>query len=368
MPVLRPVRSAPPAASRLAAILRRIAGGGLADLPVDVELWDGSVLPAGASGGSAGRIRVGRRALAYLLRRAQPARAEPGLRGGRARLRRGPVGAPRRARALPRPSARRPATSALATARRRATAGPAARAAARPCRDRGAAPRGRLHSLGARPRRDPPPLRRLQRLLPPAARPDARLLVRLLRRPGRLARGRPGAQARPDLPQAAPARRASGCSTSAAAGARCCIHAARDYGVRGVGVTLSEPQAAARARARSRAAGLADRIEIRVGDYRELADGPFDKIASVGMYEHVGRGELAPTRARVHAAAAPGRAVPQPRHRAPALRAAAGRQRFLDALRLPRRRAAPGRPTSIDAMEAPASRSATSSRCASTTR
>ena len=56
MPVLRPVRSAPPAAARLAAILRRIAGGGLADPPVDVELWDGSVLPAGAPGGSAGRI------------------------------------------------------------------------------------------------------------------------------------------------------------------------------------------------------------------------------------------------------------------------------------------------------------------------
>jgi len=67
MPVLRPVRSALPAAARLAAILRRMAGGGLAGLPVDVELWDGSVLPAGAPGGSAGRLRVSRRALAYLL-------------------------------------------------------------------------------------------------------------------------------------------------------------------------------------------------------------------------------------------------------------------------------------------------------------
>src|SRR4029079_15980162 len=67
MPVLRPVRSAPPAAARLAAILRRIAGGGLADLPVDVELWDGSVLAAGAPGGAVGRLGVGRGALAYLL-------------------------------------------------------------------------------------------------------------------------------------------------------------------------------------------------------------------------------------------------------------------------------------------------------------
>jgi cyclopropane-fatty-acyl-phospholipid synthase len=52
--------------------------------------------------------------------------------------------------------------------------------------------------------------------------------------------------------------------------------------VRGVGVTLSVEQAAY-ARERVRALGLEDRIEIRVQDYRELADGPFEKIASVGM-------------------------------------------------------------------------------------
>jgi cyclopropane-fatty-acyl-phospholipid synthase len=39
-------------------------------------------------------------------------------------------------------------------------------------------------------------------------------------------------------------------------------------------------------------AGLEDRVEIRVCDYREVVDGPYDKIASVGMYEHVGRAEL----------------------------------------------------------------------------
>ncbi len=68
------------------------------------------------------------------------------------------------------------------------------------------------------------------------------------------------------------------------------IHAARHHGVSGVGVTLSDAQAAL-ARERVAAAGLEDQIEIRVQDYRELDDGPFDKIASVGMYEHVGRGE-----------------------------------------------------------------------------
>ena len=69
------------------------------------------------------------------------------------------------------------------------------------------------------------------------------------------------------------------------------VHAAQRHGVRGVGVTLSEPQAEY-ARAWIRQAGLADRCEIRVSDYREVTDGPYDKVASVGMYEHVGRSQL----------------------------------------------------------------------------
>jgi cyclopropane-fatty-acyl-phospholipid synthase len=69
------------------------------------------------------------------------------------------------------------------------------------------------------------------------------------------------------------------------------IHAATHYGVRAVGVTISERQAEL-ARSRIRAAGLADRCEVRLVDYREIDDGPYDKIASVGMYEHVGRAEL----------------------------------------------------------------------------
>ena len=65
------------------------------------------------------------------------------------------------------------------------------------------------------------------------------------------------------------------------------LHAAAHYGVRAVGVTLSEPQAALGAERIARQ-GLQDRVEIRVADYREVHDGPYDKIASVGMYEHVG--------------------------------------------------------------------------------
>jgi cyclopropane-fatty-acyl-phospholipid synthase len=69
------------------------------------------------------------------------------------------------------------------------------------------------------------------------------------------------------------------------------IHAALHHGVRAVGITLSEAQAQL-ARERVRDAGLSDRVEIRVADYREVRDGPYDKIASIGMYEHVGAEQL----------------------------------------------------------------------------
>ncbi|MDR7274294.1 class I SAM-dependent methyltransferase [Catenuloplanes atrovinosus] len=65
------------------------------------------------------------------------------------------------------------------------------------------------------------------------------------------------------------------------------IHAAREYGVEVVGVTISREQADL-ARKRAAEAGLADRVEIRLQDYREVTDGPYDAIASVGMAEHVG--------------------------------------------------------------------------------
>ncbi len=65
------------------------------------------------------------------------------------------------------------------------------------------------------------------------------------------------------------------------------VHAATRHGARVVGITMSEPQAAL-ARERAADAGVADRVEIRVMDYRDLTDGPFDAIASIGMVEHVG--------------------------------------------------------------------------------
>jgi cyclopropane-fatty-acyl-phospholipid synthase len=70
------------------------------------------------------------------------------------------------------------------------------------------------------------------------------------------------------------------------------IHAAREHGVHVTGITLSEPQAQL-ARERAQAAGLGDRVEIRVMDYRDLAGSErFDAIASIGMVEHVGDAQI----------------------------------------------------------------------------
>jgi cyclopropane-fatty-acyl-phospholipid synthase len=69
------------------------------------------------------------------------------------------------------------------------------------------------------------------------------------------------------------------------------IHAASKYGAEVVGITLSEAQAAL-ARERVANAGLSDKIEIRVQDYRQLPQASFDAIASIGMAEHVGDAQI----------------------------------------------------------------------------
>jgi cyclopropane-fatty-acyl-phospholipid synthase len=61
---------------------------------------------------------------------------------------------------------------------------------------------------------------------------------------------------------------------------------ARDHGVRVLGVTLSEEQLKV-ARARAEAAGLSDRVRFELMDYRAVT-GSFDRVVSVGMFEHVG--------------------------------------------------------------------------------
>jgi cyclopropane-fatty-acyl-phospholipid synthase len=69
------------------------------------------------------------------------------------------------------------------------------------------------------------------------------------------------------------------------------IYAAERYGVRAVGVTLSRRQAQYATEAVKRAR-LDDRVEIRVQDYRDVSDGPYDAISSIGMFEHVGLARL----------------------------------------------------------------------------
>jgi cyclopropane-fatty-acyl-phospholipid synthase len=72
------------------------------------------------------------------------------------------------------------------------------------------------------------------------------------------------------------------------------IRAAEKYGARVLGVTLSEKQFEL-ARERVAQAGLRSQVDIRLLDYRDLTphDGPFDKITSIGMFEHVGLKHLA---------------------------------------------------------------------------
>lgn len=69
------------------------------------------------------------------------------------------------------------------------------------------------------------------------------------------------------------------------------IHAAKNYRVRAVGITLSRAQADL-AEKRIAEAGAADLVEIRYQDYRDVTDGPFDAISSIGMFEHVGLARL----------------------------------------------------------------------------
>jgi cyclopropane-fatty-acyl-phospholipid synthase len=69
------------------------------------------------------------------------------------------------------------------------------------------------------------------------------------------------------------------------------IHAAKRYGAKVTGITLSQPQVDL-AVVRAREAGVGELVEFRVADYRELQAEPFDAIASVGMVEHVGEPQI----------------------------------------------------------------------------
>jgi cyclopropane-fatty-acyl-phospholipid synthase len=77
------------------------------------------------------------------------------------------------------------------------------------------------------------------------------------------------------------------------------MHAAKHHGVHAVGVTVSRAQQEL-ATARVTEAGLGGSVEVRLQDYREIDDGPFDAISSIGMFEHVGEARIAEYFANLH--------------------------------------------------------------------
>jgi len=113
------------------------------------------------------------------------------------------------------------------------------------------------------------------------------------------------------------------------------MHAATHHGVTAVGVTISRRQAewAAKAVAES---GLADRVEVRLQDYRDVRDGPYDVISSIGMFEHVGLSQLAGYFGLLYSLLPPGgRLLNHGISRPPGRRARFARHSFIDAYVFP---------------------------------
>lgn len=84
------------------------------------------------------------------------------------------------------------------------------------------------------------------------------------------------------------------------------LWAAERYGVSALGITLSDDQQAY-VQAEIERRGLQDRVAVRLMDYRDVPeDAPYDKVASVGMFEHVGRKNLPVYFAKIHRLLRPG--------------------------------------------------------------
>ena len=180
---------------------------------------------------------------------------------------------PRTAAAIARSLGRRAAQAAAAAA--------AGGAAALAPRRRGAAAQ-----QDPRRRGDPPPLRRLQHVLRVRPRPVDDLHLRVL--PPRRARPsrRPRRTSTASSSTSCASRRATGCSTSAAAGA------AWSGMPRGRACTSSAPRSRAEqapwAQEAIRREGLQDLAEVRHSDYRDVRETGFDAVSSIGLTEHIG--------------------------------------------------------------------------------
>jgi cyclopropane-fatty-acyl-phospholipid synthase len=108
------------------------------------------------------------------------------------------------------------------------------------------------------------------------------------------------------------------------------LHAAERHGGRCVGVTLSPAQADLAGK-RVAEAGVAGVVDIRIEDYRDVRDGPFDVISSIGMFEHVGESRLAEYFGRLRQLLRPGgRLLNHGISRPPGHRARLARGSFVD--------------------------------------
>jgi cyclopropane-fatty-acyl-phospholipid synthase len=108
------------------------------------------------------------------------------------------------------------------------------------------------------------------------------------------------------------------------------MYAAEQYGVDAVGVTLSRRQADYATDAVQRA-GLDDHVKIRVQDYRDVGDGPYDAISSIGMFEHVGLERLGEYFTRLYSLVRPeGRVLNHGISQRPGNRSRFSRRGFVD--------------------------------------
>jgi cyclopropane-fatty-acyl-phospholipid synthase len=102
------------------------------------------------------------------------------------------------------------------------------------------------------------------------------------------------------------------------------MHAAREYGVRALGVTLSRQQAEWAQRA-IESAGLGELAQVRHLDYRDVTETGFDAVSSIGLTEHIGKANLPGYFSFLHGKLKPGgrllnHCITRPDNRAPAIR------------------------------------------------
>jgi cyclopropane-fatty-acyl-phospholipid synthase len=83
------------------------------------------------------------------------------------------------------------------------------------------------------------------------------------------------------------------------------MHAAAEHGAQVTGITLSHEQLDLAGK-RVADAGLTDRVSIRLRDYRDVNDAPYDAISSIGMFEHVGAARLAEYFGKLYSLLRPG--------------------------------------------------------------